>query len=568
MARQSNKGSLRILAGWLLLLLGVALVALGWLVPSRFKSVPIDVLKEAGADTEYIADTADSYLLENNVGVSSLLLEAMRLLDIPDDSGLELRLRATKEANALINRWGAWDPFLDAAFSDLPLEYYSDQPGALGIVLAKANRDSLSATLVNSRNPLVSEILSTGELTTYRRLFPVNSSAGRPLEATLLIVSLLAQEERFSPPVRREIRNRALQAKASGDASHLEDFYLDMLSLSRSLDWGQLKTLLSSFQELDTFSQLRYAFHRSADSLPIIYAASLLSSDPEGVMQYLGEFGDQGVETLGIAVAFGAGSVSLLVNEQLPLENLDRANEIADSSNALGSWLASFSLQRPYLSLSVKYALFFTGAFFAFLGSSRFSRFYGERSSPMLAYTQRVFVSFASLIVLIVISEPHLAGSSSEGYSFQFVMPVLAQEAGELVVIETTPSTSMDHTTMLSVGFFFLLQVLVFLICMLKVREINRQEVDDLVKLKLMENEENLFDAGLYVGIAGTCISLVLQVLGLIEANLLSAYASNLFGILCVAIVKIRLVRPYKNQLILASQDQLMMLTKKTAITG
>jgi hypothetical protein len=69
-----------------------------------------------------------------------------------------------------------------------------------------------------------------------------------------------------------------------------------------------------------------------------------------------------------------------------------------------------------------------------------------------------------------------------------------------------------------------------------------------------MENEENLFDGGLYVGIGGTATALVLQVLGVIEPNLLAAYSSNLFGITCVAIVKIRHVRPYKRQLILDSQ--------------
>lgn len=124
----------------------------------------------------------------------------------------------------------------------------------------------------------------------------------------------------------------------------------------------------------------------------------------------------------------------------------------------------------------------------------------------------------------------------------------------------------MDPATLLSVSFFFILQVLVFLICLLKVRQIDKEDLDTIIKLKLMENEENLFDSGLYVGIAGTCISLVLQVIGLIEANLLSAYASNLFGILCVAIVKIRLVRPYKNRLILESQERIAALSGKEII--
>jgi hypothetical protein len=90
--------------------------------------------------------------------------------------------------------------------------------------------------------------------------------------------------------------------------------------------------------------------------------------------------------------------------------------------------------------------------------------------------------------------------------------------------------------------------------CLLKIREISRSPVSPLVKLRLMENEENLFDGGLYVGIGGTATALVLQVLGIIQPNLLAAYSSNLFGITCVALVKIRSVRPYKRQLILDSQ--------------
>jgi hypothetical protein len=113
----------------------------------------------------------------------------------------------------------------------------------------------------------------------------------------------------------------------------------------------------------------------------------------------------------------------------------------------------------------------------------------------------------------------------------------------------------MDSSTLISIAFFATLQVTMYIICLLKIGEVNRREVAPLVKLKLMENEENLFDGGLYVGIGGTATALVLQVLGVIEPNLLAAYSSNLFGITCVALVKIRHVRPYKCKLILAAQD-------------
>jgi hypothetical protein len=135
-------------------------------------------------------------------------------------------------------------------------------------------------------------------------------------------------------------------------------------------------------------------------------------------------------------------------------------------------------------------------------------------------------------------------------------MPVLVAAAQAPPVQQSQPTATMDSSTLLSVGLFASLQVVMYFICLVKIRDVARQPVSPLVKLKLMENEENLFDGGLYVGIAGTATALVLQVLGVIQANLLAAYASNLFGIICVALVKIRHVRAFKRELILEAQAE------------
>ena len=134
----------------------------------------------------------------------------------------------------------------------------------------------------------------------------------------------------------------------------------------------------------------------------------------------------------------------------------------------------------------------------------------------------------------------------------KLVIPVI----GNIAPAAAAPSTSptMDITTILSITAFAALQLGMYVICLLKISEISRQELSAATKLELMQNEENLFDGGLYIGIAGTATALVLQVLGLIDANLLAAYSSNLFGIVCVALVKIRHVRPYKRQLIVETQ--------------
>lgn len=114
----------------------------------------------------------------------------------------------------------------------------------------------------------------------------------------------------------------------------------------------------------------------------------------------------------------------------------------------------------------------------------------------------------------------------------------------------------MEPKTIATIVLFALLQLTVYVICRRKITEIREMEEPAAVRLRLMENEENLFDAGLYIGIAGTAAALVLQVLHVVEANLLAAYSSNLLGIVTVALVKIRHVRPIKRELILEGQAE------------
>lgn len=540
---------------WVFLIFGGLLLVAAWQIPSRFNSIPFSVLSSAGQGTDSLQDLARASLAEGEVGLATWYAETMGTDGIPGASPLE----NYQSSSPLVRRWGVWDPFLDAALSGVGLDQYSQQPGAIGIALSKPCREALREYLEFSRNPLVAEILSTGELNNYKRFFPVYSASGRPLDATLLILGLLAQSDSFATSVRKELRIAIYDAKSGGNISRLEDFYLDMMSLGRLLDWGQLERLVSEVEDIETFSKLRYAFHHSPDRQATLGAAGVATGSPDLLVEYLEKYGDSGLNVIYTALNIGTGSLELLLREQLLVEGLNKTSRLEE---AVGYRLADFSLRHRNAALLSKYGMFFFGSFFCFWGMSCFGRFYRDRTSSLLTYMQRVLASSAVLLVLIVISEPNLAGdANAEGYSFSFVMPVVAQVDGEMQIIETTPTTTMSSSTIISIAFFFLMQLLVFFICMLKVREINHRRADPLVKLRLMENEENLFDTGLYVGIAGTCISLVLQVLNLIDANLIAAYSSNLFGILCVAIVKIRLVRPYKNRLILQSEERIVALS-------
>ena len=168
----------------------------------------------------------------------------------------------------------------------------------------------------------------------------------------------------------------------------------------------------------------------------------------------------------------------------------------------------------------------------------------------LVAALRETSILFA--VLLLVVTEPFLlqAAPLSE---FQLRRPVIVI-ASALATSAPQLPTTMETTNLVSIAVFAVLQVAVYLLCLMKIREVAQQNVPPLVKLRLMENEENLFDLGLYVGIGGTAAAMVLITLGFAKANLLAAFSSNLFGITCVALVKIRHVRPYKRQLILEGQ--------------
>jgi hypothetical protein len=101
---------------------------------------------------------------------------------------------------------------------------------------------------------------------------------------------------------------------------------------------------------------------------------------------------------------------------------------------------------------------------------------------------------------------------------------------------------------------FLAIQVTIYFLCRRKLAEIQRDNAPSKLKLKLLENEEHLFDAGLYVGFVGTVLSLVCVSIGIIKPSLMAAYSSTSFGIIFVSILKIFHLRPYRKQLILETE--------------
>jgi hypothetical protein len=171
-----------------------------------------------------------------------------------------------------------------------------------------------------------------------------------------------------------------------------------------------------------------------------------------------------------------------------------------------------------------------------------------------LHFARETLFGLGFLLVMLLLTEPFL---SQESQRVERPFRLRLQIPGAAAIAKTTPAEKhafMNQKNLLTLLLFFVLQALLYIACLVKLAEIRRQKVPPRVKLRLLENEEHLFDAGLYLGFAGTIISLILVSLNVIAPSLMAAYGSTSFGIIFVSIFKIFHLRPMRRRLLLESE--------------
>ena len=287
---------------------------------------------------------------------------------------------------------------------------------------------------------------------------------------------------------------------------------------------------------------------------PAVYAAILWSDDPDSVVQYLMTYGRPGDDWLQAALDNGHGALTELLDKQLPLSSWNTPAPDA---------VAQFASNRPALALTVKYILMALGCFVLMRAWNSYAILTAPDHETLHSYRLRRRALTAALcLTLIIISEPAFF---QPVHSSEYQVAVNVPELGELNpeptdTNESNNKTDMETNIILSAVIFVLfgaIQVFVFQTCVNKIREIRRGEGDPNLKLRLLENEDNLFDMGLYIGIAGTALTLAVMILmPSWNISISVAYASIIFGILCVALVKITHVRPARESLLIEAQEQ------------
>jgi hypothetical protein len=537
------------------LYLGLAL-ALAWLamsIPMHFRAVSPLVLAEAGEGTPTLERLADDYLDAGQVGPASLLLRAQ---------GGDLRDRRPRavieellEAHPLYALSGGPAPYYEQwlkAAGISPERVPPERRAVLPVLLPQENRRHLLTFLEQSSNRTVRALLATRELSDYQHFLPVFSAGGHPLDATILATALLEQSNAWSPGMSRLLRERAAAAPDDPEALvELENVYLGVLTLGTRLDWSQLTALLRTVPDASTLNGLNAATQLAGERFPELYAGALLSGDTPALTRYLGERGEDGWRVLGLALEMGQGALTRMTDFNQPLydpPDFIRALPLFSGQAVL----RGFTERQPRLALLGKtLALVLSGYLLALALESLVRSFLRPHPHPRGPAVHAFhLVSGLGLAALVwILSEPKLLEfAPNEGGTLRIQ---LANLTPKLSAESPADSAMFDQVTLLVLLLFLVLQGIVFLFSLIKIKEIRAQPVAAAIKLRLLDNEENLFDLGLYVGLGGTVSALLLVVLEWVDASLMAAYASTLFGIIFVAILKIMVLRPYRRRLIL-----------------
>ncbi len=556
--------SLRWFVFFICAFLGLAMLVCGLLVPMHLRAVDVGVLKMAGGSGPALLQQGQTLAGERKLGAAQMLARAARAAEIPgwDELGDAITNQARQNPAALA--WG------DDGRMEQLLGIESSLSGQdfpfTEVIIRRENRDAALTHLKDSAVQSVQELLRTRSLNNTALFPPSSSASGQAFDASICICGLLLDGNRLTADLSREISSLASQANRGAGSEPLEQALMDFLSLGQRFNWDQLTAFVAEIPDAGTLHRLADNIRTADDKLPVLFAAVQLSGKPEAVADYLEKFKDTGMTDLGASLHYGAGGVGeLLKNQQRFYDPPFERRVIAfNPFGAIYFFAAGIGFKQPWLALADKWFLYLLAGFFmaAALHFARPAISALERPLQVrgIHLAREFLFSLAFLLVVLLLSEPFLAQESQKGSFSLRLIPSMVDgtvPAGIAGFKQTIMNpTIWNPTIVLTLLVFFVLQALLYISCLVKLAEIRRQNVPPRMKLKLLENEDHLFDAGLYLGFVGTIVSLIVASMGLVKFSLMAAYSSTSFGIIFVVIFKIFHLRPTRRKLLLEAEAQ------------
>jgi hypothetical protein len=551
-------------ATWFLVcaILGVVMLIFGLLVPAHLRAVGGSVLRRAGWNTPALTERARALVRQDQLGAAQLLLQAAQAEGLPGQQSLGLALTNAAQQHPDWLVWGGGDARLDRLFTSDPHLPKSDPEPFTDFVAREDNRAVIIELLRASPLPVVQELLRCRALTNTVIFSPSQSAAGQAIDTALATCGLLIERGHMSAGLSNAVFTLAQASNLGGDPQRLEQVLLDMMSLGQRFNWGQLVEFVGRIPDAETLRLLTNLVRRSGGQLPVLFAAVQLTGQPDRVAAYLMRFSQTGLKDLGASLRYNTGGVSELLRRNLRLHDSDLRQRLAGLApfRAAAAFESDLSWRMPRLSFTMKWLLYLAAGFLLAAGL-HFARPPASALEQPLQVrgfhvAREMLFALGFLLVVLLLSEPFLAQESQRvEFPFRLHLPMV----GKVVSAGTTGAnkTIMNQLSILTLLLFFVLQALLYSASLVKLAEIRRQRIASRVKLKLLENEDHLFDAGLYLGFAGTIVSLILVSLGVIQPSLMAAYSSTSFGIIFVSVFKIFNLRPLRRKLLLESEDAL-----------
>ncbi len=548
--------------------LGLVMLVCGLLVPAHLRAVDASVLERAGRTTPGLITRGMASLRELNLGVAELLFEAARAEDItglesPSPTVLDL-MRADPD----LRLWGCKPPgkmsaLHQAGAATTPSPPQTRTPETITEFLVRSeNRRRGLELLQDSSNRAVQELLRFRTRTNTVLFSPAESSSGQALDSALLVCGLLLEAGVLTPGLSNTFSSLAAEANRGGDSQRFEQALLDTMSLGQRFNWAQLVAFVGKIEDAETLRRLTNQVRNADKRLPVLFAAVQLSEEPADVAGYLVNFSQTGLTDLGASLRFGAGGVKELVRRNQRLSDWS-VRQLALAYDPFGSFVdfaAYCGWRATWLALAMKWVFYLVGGFLIALAVHIAKPPVSGLEQPLQVrgiHVAREFLfALGFLLVVLVLSEPFLVQDSQKvNLPFHLRLPMVGG-AGHAGTASAKP-TIMNQTNLnlLTMLLFFVLQGLLYTGCLVKLAEIRRQNVPPRMKLRLLENEEHLFDAGLYLGFLGTIISFVVYSLWAAhQFSLMVAYSSTSFGIIFVSLFKICHLRPLRRKLLLETE--------------
>lgn len=539
--------------------LGLVMFVCGWLVPVHLRAVDANVLKQAGRNSPSLIQAGLALVNEKKLGAADMMLKAAAAEGIPERETLGAAAGnfAMQHPASLV--WGGPAPRLENLFeTDTAVQSSGSEPFT-AFVVRMGNRETVLEVLRRSPRPPVQDLLRLRALTNTVLFPPSQSASGQPLDTAVATCGLLLEGGHLTPELRDAVAGLMAEASRGRNSQRAEQVLLDFLSLGQRFNWGQLLSFTERIQDTETLRLLSQEVRKAGDRLPQLFSAVVLSGKPAAVSQYLLNFSRTGLADLSASLRFGSGGLNELLRRNQRFYTPGFRQSVATHSPlaAFHQFALGYCWLMPWFALAAKWLLYLAAGF-SLAAALHFAR---PRVSALELPLQvrgfhlaREFLfALGFLLVVLLLSEPFLSQESQKvEYPFRLRLPTVGSVAPAGTA--RAPSSLMNQLSLLTLLLFFVLQALIYTACLVKLAEIRRQRIPPKMKLKLLDNEDHLFDAGLYLGFVGTIISLILVSMGVIKPSLMAAYSSTSFGIIFVSVFKIFHLRPLRRKLLLQSE--------------